>query len=683
MEKYCIVAVNCPFNNSILVYNEGDLCGQLHPGDLVKVPLGKTRNELGCILKTGLKFTDIDDNVTEDKIKSVSEFYTDKIKVLPPELNFYKWIAKYYHYNLGQLIFDCLPKTLKPAKKLKFDTGKGNQIDFILNDTQKIIIDQIIKSIPQGFSKWLLHGVTGSGKTICYLQVIKKVISEGKSVLFLLPEINLTPQFIKIFINCLQIPIYSYSSAVSNPNKFALWQLLQDDENPKLIIGARSAIFLPIKNLGLIVIDEEHDQSFKQADRCPYNARDVAIKKAHLSCIPIILGSATPSLETFYNFKHNLPANYKVLSERFGQAKLPEIELVDMRGNLTIPDTLIDDFQDITPESMWPFHPLSLKKIKHALNEDEQVLVFINRLGFANYLQCRACGHQFNCPNCSINLKYFRKRNQLKCQYCEVVQPIPQICPECQNMNLRQKGFGTEKLHEVLVKLFPHKKIARFDRDEIKTFKQLNRRLDEFHSGDVDVLIGTQMLSKGHNFKKVNLVLILGIDSGLNFPDFRSVERVYQQLTQVSGRSGRFGKKSSVLIHTLSKDNKIFEYVFNHSFDGFYKDELDIRKLCSCPPFTKIVMIYFTSKFQKRATMAADDAATLMKQYAKKYFKSVDILESRPSFIEKKVNKFTWSVMARSENLNELHNVINTFRQNYKPDYSVSIKIDIDPYHIE
>ena len=666
MEKNLfLVAVNTPFNLSMLTYSVPDeLVEKIRKGSLVKVPLGK-RSVDGCVWQ---KIAD--QNLDIQKIKDIQKI-DDEIILSIEECELFQWMASYYHYPLGQLIFDVLPPFLKKPRKLNFDQGQGVPSPFVLNADQKRVVETISDSGLNKFTKSLVHGVTGAGKTLIYLELIKKIIADKKSVLFLLPEINLTPQFLKTFETYLDVPIYSYNSSISNSDKFGLWKLLQEDSTPKLILGVRSSVFLPIKNLGLIVVDEEHDQSFKQDDRCTYNARDIAIKRASLLKIPVILGSATPMVETFKAFIGT--ENYFPLTKRAQDAKLPEIELVDMRGRARVE----------AEKDLWPYSSESIFKIKKALEIGEQVLIFINRLGYASYLQCNSCGHQFSCPNCSTNLKYFKKRSELVCQTCDFKTAAPEMCPECMNIQLAPKGFGTEKAHDTLKSLFPNKIIERFDRDEIKTFTKLEETLDSFHQKKIDILVGTQMLSKGHNFENVNLVIILGIDSQLNFPDFRSNERVYQTLTQVSGRAGRFGKKAEVLVHTLAPENKIFSYLKNHSFDEFYIDEIPMREMCSSPPVKKIILLYFNGKNQAQVIKESTEQSQRLREMADTHFKKVDILGPRPSMIEKKVNKFTWSLMIRSDDVNQLHNLINSFEKNYRPPHTISLKIDVDPYYFD
>ena len=651
--SYCQVAVNSPFNNSILTYQHE--CNQdIYRGNLIYVPLG-SRYVKGCVLQADLENSEYE----REKIKPIGPDCGIDFHLNNKTLELFEWTCRYYHYPLGQHIFNCLPKPLKRPRKLNVYEGYGKPLNFKINSKQEDYYKKIIQS--QGFQKWLIHGVTGSGKTIIYLLVMNYIVQSGCSALFLLPEINLTPQTLKFFQQHCFGPLYIYNSALSNSDKYGLWKKLTEDSKPKIILGARSSVFLPIKNLGLIVVDEEHDASFKQEDRCPYHARDVAIKRASLEKIPIILGSATPSLELYSQFKNG--ENYLAIKNRPGKSKLPEVKLIDVRN--------------IKKNDIYPFAKKSIDEIEKALNKKEQVLIFMNRLGFAQFIQCRFCGHQFHCPNCSTNLKYYKKRKNLLCQYCDHKEPFPEQCPKCSNLNLIQHGYGTEKLAEILTKTFPGKKIERFDRDDINTFGKLNQRLKEFHRGNIDILVGTQMLSKGHNFERVNLVVILGIDSQLNFPDFRATERVFQTMVQVSGRSGRFGKESQVLVQTLNPENDVFSFVNNP--EQFYQRELKIRKTCHCPPYSRQVELYFTAKNGEFAHKAARNTANILKQLGKSHFPSIDVSEPRPALVEKKVNKYTWCLLIRSHALNDLHNSLKTLIFNLNLPYDISLKIDVDP----
>ena len=654
MEVFYQVAVNAPIKPNVLTYKYSDK--NLQRGDLVNIPLGR-RKEKGIILEQ------VPEPNVEFKLKEI-EGQIEGLRINDPLLELLVWMQSYYHYPLGKLVFDILPKVLKRPRELNFYKGNNHQFPFDLNEPQNEIYLKIRKELSDGFQRSLIHGVTGSGKTAIYLRLIKDVNELGKSVLFLLPEINLTSQFIESFQEVLETKIYTYNSAISNSDRFGLWKVLEDENEPVVIIGVRSSIFLPIRNLGMIIVDEEHDGSFKQDDRCPYHARDVAIKRAAVEKIPVVLGSATPSLETLKATQST--DSYYVMKDRVSGAKKPEIVLLDMRNE--------EDFGD-----HWPLGKRSITVIQDALEEKEQLLIFINRLGFSSFIQCKSCGHQFFCLNCSTPLKYFKRKNKLTCQHCTYEEPLPGECPKCGSLDLLHRGFGTEKIAEVVSGLFPEARVGRFDRDEIKTHNALEQRLNEFHKGEIDILIGTQMLSKGHNFRRVNKVLILGTDSQLSYPDFRSQEKVFQMVSQVSGRAGRYSDKGKVYIQTLLPSLNVYQSIQLGKEDEFLKEELSLRESVQYPPFARIVTIYFSSRFLKNLeneTLAVQRDLMAVKEKA---FKDVEIFGPMACMLEKRANQFTWQFMLRSENVNSLHNLLNTFENNYKPSSSISYKIDVDP----
>ena len=669
MNKHYQVAVDFPASNCVFTYKTET---EFSKGDLVEVPFGRgARVAKGTVLKSS-SVAEID-TLDAKKIKSIVGKIEHSFALTMQEIMLYEWMSKYYHYSLGKLIFDCLPKVLKRPRKINFIQGENRELPFDLSEKQKSIFKEIESRTQTGFSQSYIHGVTGSGKSAIYIKLIKAKLAQGKSVQFLLPEINLTPQFTQMFSEFLGCSILTYHSGVTPSEKYTIWKALHESDKPVLVMGVRSSVFLPIKNLGLVVIDEEHDGSFKQNDRCPYNGRDVAIKKAHLHNCAVVLGSATPTVENFYNFSNeNQNRFYYDLKERVGDGQFPSLVLRDTR----------DRFKE--KDEAWPFLDETLKDIEKKLEKGEQVLVFINKLGYSSYVQCRNCGHQFLNEDCGCqnNLRYFKKKNCLSCSHCDFVMPLPEQCPECAGISLVNKGFGTEKVEQVLKAIYPHYCVERFDRDEIKTTKDLKLKLDRFHKQEIDILVGTQMLAKGHNFKKVNLVVILGIDSMLNYADFRSSEKTYQLVEQVTGRAGRYNKDSQVIIQTMTPDHPVFEFIQNHSFDDFYKEELNLRSLCQCPPFTKLAMIYFSSRFREKVIEQSQNVATSLNNIITEALPNVRLLGPAPMGIEKKANQFTWAIMIKSENINELHQVIATFDQNYQSTSNVSFKVDIDPVQI-
>ncbi|HAZ12000.1 MAG: primosomal protein N' [Bdellovibrionales bacterium GWA2_49_15] len=653
------VAVRMPGPNSILTYKVPS-GSEYAPGDVVQVPLGKRKGQ-GIIVEIGSYDDLCPSDLAPEKIKAIDSILDAELKLGPKELELYQWMAKYYHYSLGLLVFDCLPNPVKKPRALPIVKGRSEGATFVFHPEQEEIIQALLPKVGAGYEKIFIHGVTGSGKTVIYFELIKKCLELGKSVLLLVPEINLTPQLTDFFCSNLgEFPFFVYHSAITNSAKYQIRKHLKDNSTPAMVLGVRSSVFLPVQNLGLVIVDEEHDTSFKQSDRCPYNGRDVAIKKAQLHQCLVLLGSATPSLENFYAFKKQLPTNYYKMLKR-AQGAFPEVQFLDARGL---------KFND----PAWPFTPDALRLISEAVEKKEQVLVFINRLGFANYIQCSSCGHKWTDPNTGVNLRYFKKKNILSSAHSDYQIPLPEMCPKCGNMDLFQSGFGTEKAQEVLLKHFSHFRVERFDREEITTFKKMKSRLDNFQEHAIDILVGTQMLAKGHNFKRVNRVVVLGIDSQLNFPDFRAMERTYQLLSQVIGRAGRYSRHSEVMVQTYSVDNPLFDHIKTHAFDAFYKDELSIREMVQLPPFFKLAALFVSARLRDRVISAALE----LKDFLEK-FPGIILLGPAPVMIEKKAGQFTWEILIKAQEVNSLHGALHAVANRDCPT-GITVKIDVDPY---
>jgi primosomal protein N' (replication factor Y) (superfamily II helicase) len=656
------VAVNFPLRSSLLTYAISDL--ELFAlGKIIKVPLGK-RSAEGCMIKM-LSEPNLEYEIKEIKAESLWDY-----KLSSEELSLYEWMSEYYHYSMGQLIFDCLPKLMKRAKKLKNLCGQGQFPESALNFEQEIIYQRIKKDLEKGFSQHLIHGVTGSGKTFIYLHLIRDIFSQNKSALLLLPEINLTPQFIDFFRQVLGHEVYPYHSAISAGEKFSTWEELKNSslDKPVLVLGVRSSVFLPINNLGLIIVDEEHDSSFKQNDRCPYHARDVAIKKAQIASVPIVLGSATPSLESYQRFKYKGAGVYHALKNRVS-GKLPEVTILSDK----------EEGIEKRENHYYPFTSQSFKILEEISAQGEQVVVFINRLGFSNYLQCRACGHKFTDPNTDTPLRYFKTKNLLSSAHSDFSMPAPKSCPECQNMKLLPIGFGTEKVEQVIKEFLPRLKVGRFDREVITTQTKLTETLNQFHSQELDVLVGTQMLAKGHNFKNLSTVFILGVDQGLNLPDFRSNEHSYQLITQVLGRAGRFSDRGKVFIQTLSPEIELFDLIKSHDFDQFYERELKIREWIGFPPFGRLIKIYIHSSAQSEMIAYMESFRELFEEYVEKNNWKIECLGPAPAIIERRKNLYTWYYTLRSNDLKCLHHMAEFVLRNFNFSKRFQIKIDVDP----
>lgn len=461
--------------------------------------------------------------------------------------------------------------------RIIFEEAAKNEV--ILNPHQQTAFDEIKTGWEQK-DVVLLHGVTGSGKTEIYINLIKDHLDENKQILFLLPEIALTTQLVSRLTQYFGNQIAVFHSKYSVNERVEVWQnLLEKSEKAKIIVGARSSILLPFDNLGLIIVDEEHENSYKQQDPAPrYHARDAAIVLSHLHQAKVILGSATPSLESYYNCYENKYAKV-TLEKRFGKSKLPEIVLVDLKENYKKKQMTGHFSQTLIDEMM----------TKLALGE--QVILFQNRRGFAPVSECLRCGHVPHCTQCDVSLTYHKGKDILKCHYCGYTIANPTHCHACQSPDLTTKGFGTEQIESELKKLFPNKKIARMDQDTTRGKFAFERLIDAFNNKEIDILAGTQMLAKGLDFAHVTLVGILHADQALYFPDFRAHERAFQMFMQVAGRAGRQEKPGKVFIQTYNPHHNIIRQVVENDYPAMFKEQMFDRHMFHYPPYFRLVRL--------------------------------------------------------------------------------------------
>ena len=449
-----------------------------------------------------------------------------------------------------------------------------------LNEAQTEAYNHILVQM-MGHPVTLLHGVTSSGKTEIYIHLIQKAINEHKQVLYLLPEIALTVQITErlkaVFGNRLGI----YHSKYSDAERVEIWKKQLSSNPYDVILGARSAVFLPFHRLGLVIIDEEHEQSFKQQDPAPrYHARSAAIVLAQMYAgAKTLLGTATPSMESYYNAKQGKYGLVE-LSRRYKDIQLPSIEVVDMK--------------DLYRRKMvsGPFSPRLLSAVRGALERGEQAILFQNRRGFAPMIECRQCGWVPKCPNCDISLTYHKSMNYLSCHYCGYTMKVPEVCPCCESKDIRGRGYGTEKIEDEIRSIFPEARIARMDLDTTHTRNAYERLINDFSTGKNNLLIGTQMVTKGLDFGKVSVVGILNADSMLNYPDFRAYEQAFMMISQVSGRAGRKGKRGEVILQTKTPDLPVIQYVVHNDYPTFFKELLDERCEFHYPPFYHLVYVY-------------------------------------------------------------------------------------------
>lgn len=478
----------------------------------------------------------------------------------------------------GLIKADIFEEFVIQEDRVNFEKNK-QKINLVLSEPQQKAFDEIEETFITK-DVCLLHGITASGKTEIYIKQIEKYLSRGEQILYLLPEIALTTQLVSRLTKYFGNKVAVFHSKYSNNERVEVWQnVLNNSEKAQIVIGARSALFLPFSNLGFIIIDEEHEQTFKQQDPAPrYHARDAAIVLASFFKAKIILGSATPSIESYYNA---ISSKFGLvhLFQRFGNFQLPTIELVDLKDSY------------FRKKMKGHFSLTLIEKISEALSNGEQIILFQNRRGFSPILECLTCGHVPQCPQCDVSLTFHKFKNQLRCHYCGHSIAKPTNCHACSSIDLQTKGFGTEQIELELAELFPQINIKRMDQDTTRGKYSFEKIIDGFKNREIDILVGTQMLAKGLDFENVSLVGIMNADNMLYHPDFRAFERSFQMLTQVSGRSGRAEKRGNVIIQTYNPLHNIIQQVTHTDYNGMYKEQLYERQIYKYPPFFRLIKI--------------------------------------------------------------------------------------------
>lgn len=487
--------------------------------------------------------------------------------------------------------------------------GRAEGPDLRLTSKQQAALDEICRKLDEGrYSAFLLHGVTGSGKTEVYLRAMRAALTLGRTALMLVPEISLTPMFARRLRAHFGEAVAILHSSLSEGERLDEWNRIRRGE-ARICIGARSAVFAPLENIGLIVVDEEHEASYKQEESPRYHGRDSAIVRALRADAVIILGSATPSMESFHNAQTG-KYTYLKLDERFGGRQLASVEVVDMRRV----------FERHGKQQVFS------DEMKQAIRENhergEQTLVLLNRRGFSSFTLCRSCGHTAHCPNCDVTLTYHKGDARLVCHYCNHQERVHKTCPECGGPYIYYVGEGTEQIEALLGDLFPSMKVSRLDRDTTRRRGAFEKLLGEFASGDIDLMVGTQMIAKGHDFPNVTLVCVVSVDAGLGMPDFRSAERTFQLLTQVAGRAGRGERPGRVIIQSYHTEHYALEFARRQDYEMFYDFEINFRRNMHYPPFVALInLLVRHSEFAKAASMSSDIARLVRENDAEKVLK--------------------------------------------------------------
>jgi len=639
-------------------------------------------------------------SITLKPIESV----LDKEPLIPENLlKLIQWVGQYYISTSGMALKNAIPSGVLEGRKsgksrITYDSEIKPAKIFNLTSEQKKALSEITKVHAGAF---LLHGVTGSGKTEVYLRAVEalledkpheiKNISRGKEAIVLVPEIALTAQIIDRFRSRFNEKVAFFHSGISPGERVSYWWKIRNGE-VKIVVGVRSAVFAPFKKLGLIVVDEEQEASYKQFEGLKYSARDVALARAKIEGIKIILGSATPSIETFYNAKKG-NIKYLELKNRIEQKPMPQVEIVDM----TKEDKKTLSFSD---------------KLLNALKENTlkgyQSLIMLNRRGYAPFLMCTDCGYTYKCPACSITLTYHKDTKTLNCHYCNSYLKPQDICPECSGAKIKYIGIGTQRVEEELRTMIPSLSLKRMDRDTTRRKLSHYRIIKEMEEKKIDVLLGTQMVAKGHDFPLVTLSAVIFADVALNLPDFRSSERTFQLFTQLAGRAGRGDVSGDVYIQTYEPYHYVFNYVQNHDYTGFYQKEIELRKELSYPPFSKLIRIILGFKNKDIVKGTIKDVSDRITEVSQNVIarspeklgrrgnlkneiassrqlvnkEDVEILGPAPAPLEKIRNLWRWHLILKGKNSKILRQKALEILETIKDIKGVKIDVDVDPINL-
>ena len=640
---------------------------------LMQTPGTRTKNvtnriqdkkiNLVCLKK---EFDEILIDIENKKLKSekqikILEFLKDNSKATITEIEMFTGSSRTIVNTLiknGYLELKEQKVQRNPLNNKKIE----NTQNLKLTDEQEKAFNKIVKTIDnKKYEQFLLYGVTGSGKTEVYLQLINKVLNENKSAIVLVPEISLTPQMLDRFISRFgKEQIAVLHSKLSIGERHDEWERIKEGQ-AKIIIGARSAIFAPAQDLGIIIIDEEHDSSYKSEASPRYNAKEVAEKISNDLQIPLLLGSATPDLNTFYKAKEINQITLLELTKRANKSNLPKVEIVDLKQELASGNrTMLS--RDL------------YQAIEENLKNKLQTILFLNRRGYSTFIMCRNCGYTVKCKNCNISMTYHSYENKLKCHYCGYEEKVVKICPECGSDKIRYFGTGTQKLEQEILKQFPESKTIRMDVDTVTKKNSHEEILNKFKTENIDILIGTQMVVKGHHFPKVTLVGVIAADGSLNIDDYRATERTFQILTQVAGRAGR-----KVIIQSYNPENYSIQNAQKQNYEEFYKIEILLRKQLKYPPFCDIIVIGFNGTNEKEIKEISQNAYEFAQN--KLNTSKFKVMRPMPSPIDKIQNRFRWRMIIKGNMTKEANETLNNLLKNiYDKDYkNTKITIDVNP----
>lgn len=641
----------------------------------VEVPFGRRKMTAFCISVSETLPESAAGSCTEEKIKPIHRII-DKEPVFTDELvELSSWLSRYYLCTQGEALSAMIPSGRRGtnAGLSFFEDDETSYTKHTLSEKQEKAVHDILVSatdnegstFKQNSQFHYLYGQTGTGKTEVFLGAAERVLEQGKGVIYLVPEIGLTQQVIDAVFARFGSTAAVLHSGLTGSQRLTEWKRIMKKE-ARVVIGARSAIFAPVPDLGLIIIDEEHDSSYKSGNTPRYHARQVAMHRVSRLGIPLIMGSATPSVEAWHLMNSGAIKKH-TLSKRLAGGAMPEISVLDLSHeqlNGCLSDRLTDE-------------------IRETLNEKRQVILFLNRRGFTHFFRCRTCGYELKCRNCSVALTYHRNEGRLRCHYCGYTVPVPSQCPECGSLDVGYSGFGTEFIEDEVKAKFPLARIDRIDTDVLEQKGALQEKIAAFKRGETDILLGTQMVAKGLNFPNLKLVGVILADTGLHLPDFRASERTFSLLVQVAGRAGRFFPDGKVIVQSYCPERPAISLACRNDMNSFYEGELQERQIIGFPPFARLLRLVFRSAEKQKAEDAAASAREILSQLketlASENSASVEILGPAECPLSMIAANYRQQLLLRSTSISAMQKLVACFINNYKTPSGIYMEIDVDP----
>ncbi|MFH1288245.1 MAG: primosomal protein N' [bacterium] len=657
------VALPIPINKLFTYRIPDHFQNKIAVGQRVLVPFGG-KKLVGYVIE----LTDMTD---VSKLKEIEEIIDEQPVIIPSVLKLSKWMSEYYLCSLGDVLKSAFPSALKkPKRKQVLSTEQYNKEKcFVLTDEQSSALELIKKDIDiEKPGIFLLFGITGSGKTEVYIRAVQHVLGKKKQALILVPEIGITPQIVERFRRRFNNEVAVIHSRLKASERYFEFEKIRNGE-VNIVIGVRSAVFAPLKNLGIIIVDEEHDSSYKQTESPKYNARDVALMRAKFENAVCVLGSATPSLESYHKAGKG-SYNLLPLTERIEKRPLPKVKIVDLRQEF-VKNGKAEIFSDVLKGA------ISLR-----LQKKEQVILFINRRGFSNFVLCRECGEVLTCRNCDVSLTFYKNKNIGKCHYCGYQKKIPELCPKCESGYLQNFGFGTEQAEMELKNCFPLAKITRMDLESTRGRESFEDIYKAFLNHEIDILVGTQMVTKGFDFVNVTLVGVISADTNLNLPDFRASERTFQLLTQVAGRAGRGAIPGDVIVQTYLPEHYAILASKEHDYKRFFKEELSFRKSLNYPPFSFIINIFVKGSKEERVIDASQKLVQALYRGKRNAKTKLVILGPAEASISKIKAQYRWQIILKTEVRSFAREVLMSAIEKTELPKGVTVHFDIDPQGI-